>query len=265
METTNAASIEAAHLTRRYGSFNAVDDLTLIVQPGEFFGFLGPNGAGKSTTIRMLCGQLPPTSGTVRVGGFDVTETSLDAKRIIGVVPEETVLYEALSASEFLTFAGQMHGFSLSEARCRTDELLALTGLESARGRPIADYSMGMKKKTALAAALLHGPRVLFLDEPFNGVDPVSVRALCNVLQTAAQKHGVTVFFTSHVLETVERLCSRVAVLHQGKLAAIGTVPELRKQARRVSPSVPENASLEAVYLSLIGAQNELKSLSWYA
>jgi ABC-2 type transport system ATP-binding protein len=222
--------IEAKGLTRTYGEVTAVQDVDLIVKTGEFFGFLGANGAGKSTTIRMLCGLLAPTAGTVRVAGFDVARDPLAVKRQIGVMLEEPSLYERLTAAEFLEFAGRIHGLPQKDALRRTDDLLSLFDLEEARERPIADYSMGMRKKTALAAALIHRPAVLFLDEPFNGLDVASVWAISTSLEQYVA-HGGTVFFSSHLMAIVEQLCSRVAILARGRLAAVGTVQQLRERA----------------------------------
>lgn len=250
--------IEATNLTRRYGrDFIAVDGLDLNVPSGAFYGFLGANGAGKSTTIRMLCGQIPPSAGTARVAGFDVAREPLEVKRHIGVMPEEPVLYERLTAAEFLEFAGRLHDLPADEARRRTNDLLDLLELANARDRLIADYSMGMRKKTALAAALIHRPRVLFLDEPFNGLDTLSVRTISRVLQRLTEG-GTTVFFSSHVMETVERLCSRIAVLARGKLVAEGTIADLRAQA-----GVDSDMPLETIFLRLVDARAPTPLPTW--
>jgi ABC-2 type transport system ATP-binding protein len=197
---TGAYSILATGLTKRFGEVVAVDRIDLRVGEGEFFGFLGPNGAGKTTTIRMLCGLLRPTEGTIRVAGHDLDREPLEVKRRIGVLPEEISLYERLSGEEFIVFSARMHGLQLDEARSRATDLLELLELTEAKDRLIVDYSMGMKKKTAFAAALIHQPKVMFLDEPFGGIDPISVRAIRNVLQHLAGR-GTTIFFTSHVME----------------------------------------------------------------
>jgi ABC-2 type transport system ATP-binding protein len=252
-------AVHAEGLTKRYGKHTVVDELDLAVRPGEFFGFLGPNGAGKSTTIRMLCGLVVPTEGQVTVAGVDVASDPQSIKGRIGLLSEDTALYERLSAAEYLVFAGEMHGLSHKEARRRTQDLLALMELTDAADRPIADYSTGMRKKTGFAAALIHGPQVLFLDEPFNGVDPISVRTLCHALEHLARERGVTVFFTSHVLEVVERLCNRVAVLKDGRIAGCGTVAELKAQA-----SSGANDTLEDAFLTLIGATPDAANLDWF-
>lgn len=245
----NTPSIVTNNLTCRYGDRVAVDNLSMEVNSGEFFGFLGPNGAGKSTTIRMLTGLLEPTSGSATVAGCEIGSFSRTLKSRIGIVSEETTLYERLTSAEFLEFAGEMHGLSREEARFRATDLLTLMDLTDARDRLIADYSMGMRKKTALAAALIHGPRVLFLDEPFNGLDPFSVRTVARALKELTSERGVTIFFTSHILEAMERLCDRVAILKRGKLRAVGTLEELRSEAGSAA-----DAPLEEVYRALVGA-----------
>jgi ABC-2 type transport system ATP-binding protein len=235
-----------------------VDDVSLRVARGEVFGLLGPNGAGKSTTMGMLCGLLRPTAGCVRVAGHDVEREPLAVKRHTGVLDEDTVLYERLTGIEHLEFVGQMHGLTRREARRRAEELLALMDMTGAADTLILEYSMGMKRKTALAGALIHGPDVLFLDEPFNGLDPLSVRALAQTLRRLATERGTTVFLTSHTLDLLERLCSRFAVIHGGTIAASGTLPDLRAQSRTGA-----DASLEDVFLRLIRAPSRAPSLSW--
>lgn len=250
-------SIVATGLTKKFGDFTAVDGISLQVPEGEFFGFLGPNGAGKTTTIRMLCGLLRPTAGAIRIAGYDLAENRLEVKRHLGVLPEELNLYERLTGQEFLVFAGRMYGLSLAEAKRRATDLLELMELTEAKDKLIADYSMGMKKKCALASALIHSPRVLFLDEPFNGIDPISVRAIRNVLRQLTER-GTTIFFSSHVMEVVERLCSRVAIINRGKIVAEGTIPELRSKAEAGGDS-----TLEDVFLKLVEARVDEEALSW--
>ena len=250
-------AIRAEGLVKTFGKQNAVDGISLGVAEGEFFGFLGPNGAGKSTTIKMLCGLLKPTAGTVKVCGYDMGEQPLEVKRLIGVLPEETSLYERLTAEELLLFAGQMYGLSRDEAALRTHDLLGVMELTEAKNKLIVDYSMGMRKKTALAATLIHRPRVLFLDEPFNGIDPISVRAIRDVLKQLTD-HGTTIFFSSHVMEVVERLCTRIAIIQKGKLVGMGTIDELRTQAGETG------GDLEDVFLKLVEAKSgEAETLSW--
>ncbi len=234
----------------------AVDHVDLRVAPGEFYGFLGPNGAGKSTTIKMLTGLLRPTSGVIRVAGFDMAQYPLDVKRVIGVLPEDLNLYERLTAMEFLMFAAQMYGISKVEARKRTNELLHLIEMEEAGSKLIVDFSMGMKKKVALAGAMIHAPRVLFLDEPFNGIDAISARSIRDVLHRMTQL-GTTIFFSSHVMEVVEKLCTRIAIITGGKIVAEGTMDMLRVKA-----DTPEG-SLEDIFVRLVkGATHEPTSES---
>jgi ABC-2 type transport system ATP-binding protein len=252
-----APAIVARGLTKTFGAKPAVDGLSLEVGRGRFFGFLGPNGAGKSTTIRMLTGLLRPTGGEAWILGRNVATDPLGVKGVIGVLPEELPLYERLSGEEYLHFAGRMYGLSRSETRSRTDELLHFLLLEEERGKLIVDYSQGMKKKLALAAALIHDPRVLFLDEPLNGIDPVSGRVVMDLLQRLSRS-GVTLFFTSHVLDVVERLCDEVAVIDHGRLVAQGSLDAIRAERE-----LGHNASLEDVFLKLVSADVTREDLSW--
>jgi ABC-2 type transport system ATP-binding protein len=250
-------AIVVRDLTKLFRNKPAVDHISFRVGRGRFFGFLGPNGAGKSTTIKMLTGLLRPTAGEASIEGLDLRQRLLDIKRIIGVLPEELPLYERLSGEEYLHFAGRMHGLSREETRGRTTELLEFLSLTEDRAKLIVDYSHGMRKKTALAAALIHNPRVLFLDEPLNGIDPVSGRVVTDLLRRLAQK-GVTLFFTSHVLDVVERLCDEVAVIDRGRIVAQGTLDEIRRQRE-----VGSDATLEDVFLKLVAADVKRQDLSW--
>jgi ABC-2 type transport system ATP-binding protein len=246
-------SIWARGLTKTYpggrknGDRVAVAGIDLSVAAGEFYGFLGPNGAGKSTTIKMLTGLLRPTAGRIIVAGHDLASDPLAVKRAIGVLPEELNLYERLTAAEFLLFAAQMYGLSHTEAHRRTEALLHLMELEDAAGKLIVDFSMGMKKKTALAGAMIHEPRVLFLDEPFNGIDPLSARNIRDVLKRRTAD-GATVFFSSHVLDVVERLCTRVAIIAAGRLVGEGTLEDLRART--------QDSSLEEIFVHLVGGSS---------
>jgi ABC-2 type transport system ATP-binding protein len=260
MDTPPAASPDAIvvrELTKVFRDKPAVDHVSFRVARGRFFGFLGPNGAGKSTTIKMLTGLLRPTAGEAAIEGLDLRTRLLDIKRAIGVLPEELPLYERLSGEEYLHFAGRMYGLSREETRRRTTELLEFLSLADDRSKLIVDYSHGMKKKVALAAALIHNPRVLFLDEPLNGIDPVSGRVVTDLLRRLAQK-GVTLFFTSHVLDVVERLCDEVAVIDRGRIVAQGTLDEIRAQRE-----VGRDATLEDVFLKLVAADVTREDLSW--
>src|SRR5262245_11889832 len=205
----------------------------------------------------MLTGLLRPTAGAVTIEGLSLESDLLEIKRVIGVLPEELPLYERLTGEEYLHFAGRMYGLSRAETRRRTDELLEFLSLAEERGKLIVDYSQGMKKKVALAAALIHSPRVLFLDEPLNGIDPVSGRVVTDLLRRLASK-GVTLFFTSHVLDVVERLCDEVAVIDRGRIVAQGTLEEIRAQRE-----LGQDATLEDAFLKLVAADVQREELSW--
>ncbi|MCP4012673.1 MAG: ABC transporter ATP-binding protein, partial [Phycisphaeraceae bacterium] len=208
-------AIETCRLTRNFGDTTAVDALDLAVGAGTFFGFLGPNGAGKSTTIKMLTGLLKITSGSASVLGFDVTTQAVEVKRRIGVVSEELALFDRLTGREYLSFVGRMYGMDRATIRTRGEELLEVMDLDD-RKKLIVDYSHGMQKKLAISAAILHGPELLFLDEPFEGIDAVSSRLIKNILGSLLERQ-VTIFLTSHILEIVEKLCDQVAIIHHGR------------------------------------------------
>jgi ABC-2 type transport system ATP-binding protein len=256
-------AIATEQLTRRFGALIAVDSVDLRVQTGQFFGFLGPNGAGKSTTIKMLTGLLAPTSGRMELLGLDFQFHPVDVKRQIGVVPEGMGLFERLTGPEYLRFVGRMYGLDRATTEQRSQELLEFMQLADREKTLIADYSHGMQKKLALAAAVIHGPRILFLDEPFEGVDALAAGALKALLARMTER-GVTIFLTSHVLEIVERLCSHVGIIHQGKLVAQGSMEELRAGVPR---EAGENKTLEQIFLSIVGQtgaeQSRLEELTW--
>lgn len=261
-------AISAQNVTRRFGEFVAVDHVSFDVAPGQFFGFLGPNGAGKSTTIKMLTGLLAPTSGDVRVLGEDMTRDAVGIKQHIGVVPEGMALFGRLTAAEYLRFVARMYGLDRDTTRQRTLELLEFMHLASEPKKLIADFSHGMQKKLALAAAVIHGPKVLFLDEPFEGVDAVAAVTLKNMLQGMISR-GATIFLTSHVLEIVERLCSHVAIISQGRLVANGSLDELRQGVASSLPGTQnqEKLTLEEIFLNVVGGNSveEAQELSWLA
>jgi ABC-2 type transport system ATP-binding protein len=257
MSASAGPAIVVRHLTKTFRKKVAVDDVSFEVPRGRFFGFLGPNGAGKSTTIKMLTGLLRPTSGAVTIEGLDLERDLLALKRAIGVLPEELPLYDRLTGEEYLHFAGRMYGLGRDETRRRTQELLEFLSLADERGKLIVDYSQGMRKKVALAAALIHNPQVLFLDEPLNGIDPISGRVVTDLLRRLADK-GVTLFFTTHVLDVVERLCDEVAIIDRGRLIAQGTLDQIRAQRE-----VAGDASLEDVFLKLVSAEVRREDLSW--
>jgi ABC-2 type transport system ATP-binding protein len=240
--------IEAEHLTKQYGMGAnaplAVADLSLSVAAGELLGFLGENGAGKTTTIKMLTGLIPPTGGAARIGGFDLRADPLKAKALVGYIPDNPFLYEKLTGREFMEFIGDLYRVPASAARrTRIHDLLTLFDLDTKAESMIGGYSRGMRQKIALAAALLHDPKALFLDEPTVGLDPKSTRRLQDVLRAVAAQ-GTAVFLSTHVMEVAAGLCDRIAILHKGRLAAIGTPSELTAGGSR---------TLEEVFLSLTG------------
>src|SRR5215217_8425251 len=246
-------AVQTFFLVRQFGDFVAVDHINLEVERGSFFGFLGPNGAGKSTTIKMLTGLLAPTSGKLSVLGLDITTHPMEVKRRIGVVPEDLNLFERLTGAEMLSFTGRMYGLGREEIAARSRELLELMELDSEPRRLVVEFSHGMKKKLALACALIHRPEMLFLDEPFEGVDAVASRTLKDLLSRLTAR-GLTVFLTSHVLEIVERLCSDIAIIAQGKLLASGSLNELRKGIRLEQNGEQQGpVSLEEYFIHVVG------------
>lgn len=269
-------AVSTEHLTRTFGELVAVQDVNLRVAPGQFFGFLGPNGAGKSTTIKMLTGLLAPTAGRIEILGLDLTANPVDVKRQIGVVPEGMALFGRLTGAEYLNFVGRMYGLDRDTAAKRTAELLDFMQLAAQPKALIADYSHGMQKKLALAAAVIHGPKILFLDEPFEGVDAIASGTLKAMLQRMIAR-GATIFLTSHVLEIVERLCSHVAIIHHGRLVAQGSLEELRAgvEAQAAEPSANgespaavarpgEKLTLEEIFLRIVGGSALAdQELSW--
>src|SRR5262245_26310825 len=249
-----ALAIETNQLTRFLDDFCAVDHVDLRVEVGTFYGFLGPNGAGKSTTIKMLTGLLAPSDGEALVLGRNIRDPkeSLEAKRMIGVVPEDLALFDNLTAREYLTFIGRMYLLEQATIRTRIDELLPLLGLQNDEKKLTLEYSHGMKKKLALAAALLPNPHLLFLDEPFEGVDAVTSRIIRDLLAGYVTR-GSTVFLTSHVLEIVEKLCTHVGIIVQGALVEQDSLDTIR-----------QGASLEERFLQKAGADGEAgRKLSW--
>jgi ABC-2 type transport system ATP-binding protein len=247
-------AIETRRLTRRFGDFTAVDALDLRVERGTFYGFLGPNGAGKSMTIKMLTGLLAPSEGEIAVLGRDMlnSDQALDAKKHLGVIPENLALFDNLTGREYLTFVGRMHLLPRDTIRERIGELLPLLGLENEEKKVTLEYSHGMKKKLALAAALIPNPDLLFLDEPFEGVDAVTSHVIRDLLAGFVAR-GSTVFLTSHVLEIVEKLCTHVGIIVRGKLVEQAAIDDVRKQG-----------GLEARFLQVAGADAAaVRTLSW--
>ena len=258
-------AIATQGLRRTFGPLIAVDNVNLVVEAGQFFGFLGPNGAGKSTTIKMLTGLLAPSAGTIEVLGTDLVANPVAVKQQIGVVPEGMALVGRLTGPEYLNFVGRMYGLTRETAAQRATELLEFMQLANESKKLVADYSHGMQKKLALAAAVIHAPKVLFLDEPFEGVDAIAAGTLKSMLQGMISR-GATIFLTSHVLEIVERLCSHVAIINRGQLVAQGSLDELRSgvQAQVHDQSGSEKLTLEEIFLQVVGGAKEAgQELSW--
>jgi ABC-2 type transport system ATP-binding protein len=270
-------AISTEGLTRRFGQLTAVEDVNLRVAPGQFFGFLGPNGAGKSTTIKMLTGLLAPSAGRIEILGLDLVDNAIEVKRQIGVVPEGMALFGRLTGSEYLNFVGRMYGLDRETAAKRAAELLEFMQLADQPKKLVTDYSHGMQKKLALAAAVIHGPKILFLDEPFEGVDAIASGTLKAMLQRMISR-GATIFLTSHVLEIVERLCSHLAIIHRGRLVAQGSLEELRagveaqaaatlatnEVAAGSTPGPGEKLTLEEIFLRIVGGTRPAdQELSW--
>ena len=249
-------AVETQGLRRDFGSLRAVDGIDLAVPAGSFYGFLGPNGAGKSTTIKCLTGLLRPTSGTMRILGLDVRVDPVTVKKRVGVVPEDLALFDRLTAQETLTFVAQVHGIDAGDAKRRSSDLLELMDLESAATTLVTDFSHGMRKKLSLAAALLPAPRLLFLDEPFEGIDAVASRQIKDLLLSFVARGG-TVFLTSHILEIVERLSTHIGVISHGRMVAQGSIAELRGSAG-------SGKSLEQLFLELVGGEARTPALDWF-
>ncbi len=245
-------AIAVRELRKVYDGRAAVDGLSLTVPRGSFFGFLGPNGAGKSTTIRMLTGLIPPTSGSVELLGLPMPDEELAIKRRIGLVPDESLLFDRLTGFEFLEFVARMYSLDRDMARRRADELLELFELSNERRKIIAEYSKGMRKRIAMAASLIHKPELFLMDEPFEGVDAVGARLMKEILLDLV-RHGATIFLTSHVLEVVERLCDRAAIIKAGRIVAEGSMDELRTGSQ----------TLEDVFVRTVGADREYERLEW--
>jgi ABC-2 type transport system ATP-binding protein len=247
-------AIETAGLVRKFGDKTAVEGLDLRVTAGSFYGFLGPNGAGKSTTIKMLTGLLAPSGGSMRILGVDLAdpEAARQVKQRVGVVPENLGLYDNLTGREYLTFVGRMYLLPRDTIRSRAGELLEVMGLQNEEKKLTLEYSHGMRKKLALAAALLPNPDLIFLDEPFEGVDAVSSRVLRDVLRRCTAR-GATIFLTSHVLEIVERLCTDVGIIANGRLVLQESMDQIRA-----------SGSLEERFLTAVGGEHlEAQKLSW--
>jgi ABC-2 type transport system ATP-binding protein len=258
--------IVCQNLTKRFGALTAVDNMSLQVRAGEMFGFLGPNGAGKTTTIKMMTGLLRPTSGTAIIGGHDIQQEPLEAKKILGYIPDNPFLYEKLTGREYLHFMADLYAVAHQDRARRIEDLLRLFELEEKGNELIQGYSRGMRQKIGLAGALIHTPKVIFLDEPTVGLDPKSARTMRDILRELCRR-GTTVFISTHILEIAERMCDRVAIVVKGRMIASGTMDELRAivgspaprngAAGRNGSEDPARAadplSLEDIFLELTG------------
>jgi ABC-2 type transport system ATP-binding protein len=246
----NTPLIEINDLSKNYGDKPAVKNISLTVNGGEVFGFLGPNGAGKTTTIKMIVGLLKPSSGTVKVAGYDIQTQPLLAKAASGYVPDTPNLYAKLSGRELLRFVGDLYNLDPQQAAQRADELLQLLDLTAAADDTIDSYSHGMQQKASLAASLMHDPKVLVLDEPTVGLDPKSARLIKDLLRQMAER-GAAVFLSTHILEIAERMCDRIGIINKGELVAVGTMTELRALGKA------GEVSLEDIFLGLTGGAEE--------
>jgi len=249
-------ALQTQGLTRHFGDLTAVDSVDLAVPAGSFYGFLGPNGAGKSTTIKCLTGLLRPSAGEIRILDLDPLEEPVAVKKQTGVLPEDLALFDRLTAAETLGFVGQIHGLDRSTLEQRSEELFALMDLVGRKDSLVTDFSHGMKKKLALAVALLPAPKLLFLDEPFEGIDAVASQQIRNLLKSYVAR-GHTVFLTSHILQIVETLCDQIGVIQHGRLVAQGSMDEMRR-------GTEDGRTLEQIFLDLVGAEAQAaSSLDW--
>lgn len=240
--------IRLTNVSKSYAksAVKAVDDISLDINDGEIFGFLGPNGAGKSTTIKMLTGILRPDSGTIEVGGIDIARDSIAAKNIIGFVPDNHELYDTLKGTEYLSFVGEMYGVSNKLLVERTEKYADMFKMTNELGNYIGSYSHGMKQKLMIIAALVHEPKVWILDEPLTGLDPQSAYQLKTAMRAHADE-GNTVFFSSHVIDVVEKVCDRIAIIDKGRIVAVDTLDNIRQNP---------DTSLEEIFLSATAADN---------
>ncbi len=241
--------IQLIELTKRFGQLVAVNRIDLRVKQGEIFGFLGPNGAGKTTTIKMLAGLLKPTSGRALIDGYDVVAHPMEAKRVIGFIPEQPFLYEKLTGGEFLRFIGSLFGMKKAEVELRISELLDLFELDGWAGELIESYSHGMRQRLVMSAALLHNPKVIIVDEPMVGLDPKGINLVKRIFRQKSEE-GVTVFLSTHTLEIAQQLCHRLGIINEGRLIAMGTLSELMTALEH---KTAQTGTLESLFLALTG------------
>jgi len=248
-------AIDIRNLKRNFETKLAVNDLSLRVRRGEIFGFLGPNGAGKSTTMKMMCGLLQPSGGTVRLNGLDVRDNLPEYKMSFGYLPESPILYQKLSAREELDFVGRLYGLSPHTRQTRIEKLLKVFKLEGDGDRFISQMSKGMKQKVALSQCLLHNPGILLLDEPTSGLDPRAARMVKDLI-TTLHDSNTTIFLSSHRLSVIQELCDRIGIIHEGKLVALGKVDDIIKQSK-------DAKNLEEAFLEFTGGIERLDILDW--
>jgi ABC-2 type transport system ATP-binding protein len=253
MPGIDSPAVELTALVKTYAGKRAVDDLSLTVPQGCFFGFLGPNGAGKTTTIKMMMGLSQPDSGSISIFGRKLPEDSLEIKKYIGLVPDDSLLFDYLKGLEYLDFIGRLYGQPRDLSKERARELMELFQLSESTDKLIGEYSKGMRKRIAMAAALIHRPKLFLMDEPFEGVDAVGARLMKDILLEQVA-HGSTVFLTSHVLDVVERLCDQIAIINQGRIVTQGTMAELRQS---------EGSTLEEVFVNAVGGDRYSEKLNW--
>jgi ABC-2 type transport system ATP-binding protein len=255
-ESTSAPAIEIENLKKSYNGVAAVDGLSITVPQGCFFGFLGPNGAGKTTTIKMLMGLAQPDAGTISVLGLPLPAKSLEIRKEIGLAPDDSLLFDYLNGGEYLEFVGRLYGLARPLAKERGNELLELFQLDENQRKLIGEYSKGMRKRIAMAAALIHRPKLFLMDEPFEGVDAVGARLMKDILLEQV-RHGATIFLTSHVLEVVERLCDQVAIINRGKIVVQGSMDDLRRQSDGGA------STLEEIFVNTVGGDRYTDKLDW--
>lgn len=255
-ESTTVPAIEIENLQKSYNGVAAVDGLSITVPQGCFFGFLGPNGAGKTTTIKMLMGLAQPDAGTISVLGLPLPAKSLEIRKEIGLAPDDSLLFDYLNGAEYLEFVGRLYGLARPLAKERGSELLELFQLDENQRKLIGEYSKGMRKRIAMAAALIHRPKLFLMDEPFEGVDAVGARLMKDILLEQV-RHGATIFLTSHVLEVVERLCDQVAIINRGKIVVQGSMDDLRRQSDGGA------STLEEIFVNTVGGDRYTDKLDW--